>query len=175
MLQMQWKVQWSVIIFIYFQSGVLDYKIQNHHKAAWFPEKHFDTGQFSNTKAFFYVQWGEKTPWPVCISWRVITPPNLTLGPDCGESCIVVNGRCIEKHSLTQQIYFAWLLMQKCLQKMKDHTSESRFTTDLFFLFFYLPLFVPQILFGKGSCSQCNWSLISYICFGFSVSACISH
>ena len=32
---------------------------------------------------------------------RVITPPNLTLGPDCGESCIVVNGRCIEKHFLT--------------------------------------------------------------------------
>ena len=40
-----------------------------------------------------------------------------------------VYGRCTEKHTETQLIFFIWLLKWKCLQKMKEHTSESWLTT----------------------------------------------
>ena len=35
---------------------------------------------------------------------RVITLPNLTLGPDCGDSC-AVNGRFMERDTKTQHSY----------------------------------------------------------------------
>ena len=49
----------------------------------------------------------------------------------------------------TQHICGLSLLLKKYLQKMNDHTSQSRLTSDWHVIH-------PWILFGKGSCSQCN-------------------
>lgn len=43
---------------------------------------------------------------------RVIMLLNLALGPDCVYSCVEVNGKCMEEHTIT-------------LRKMKEHTSQS--------------------------------------------------
>lgn len=58
---------------------------------------------------------------------RIITSDNLIFGHDCGDSCVGVNGRCMEKHTKTQQINLVWPLMMECFSKWKN-TSESRIT-----------------------------------------------
>ena len=69
-----------------------------------------------------------------------------------------------KSNTKTKQIYVVWLLMKKCLQKMK-RTSEWRLITDLFFFFFQINhhIVCSSTLCRKDSCSQCNWIHIDLI------------
>ena len=51
--------------------------------------------------------------------------------PDCGVSCIEVYGRFTENHIKAQYIYVMWLLMKKCLQRMKEQTSQRRLAPEV--------------------------------------------
>ena len=93
----------------------------------------------SNSFYFFTKYTEEKNVW-ADSSWEpcgttqtqgtkkdgmVIMSLNLALGPECGDSCIGVYDRNIKKQTKTWLIYVVWLPMKKCLQKVKEHTSES--------------------------------------------------
>ena len=73
---------------------------------------------------------------------RVIKSPNIALVPDCPE----VNGRCVQKHANVSMI-------KKCLQKMKEHTSETRLPAAL------INLCIPWLSLGKSPISSV-WSAI---------------
>ena len=65
---------------------------------------------------------------------KMIQAISLALGPEGGAGCIEVSGRSMQKHTLKPNLSTCmslWLLMKKCLQKMKEYTSESRLWTDL--------------------------------------------
>lgn len=58
----------------------------------------------------------------------VITSLNLTLGPESGDSSIGVYDRYIKKQTETYNLSLSvWLLIKKCLQNVREHTSESVF------------------------------------------------
>lgn len=46
--------------------------------------------------------------------------------PDFGARCIEVYGKCIAKQLKTQHLNVVWPLMKKCLDIIKEHTSEDR-------------------------------------------------
>ena len=74
-------------------------------------------------------------------TWKrsVISSPNLALQPDCA---ILESMGDAWRNALKQKIAnVIWLLMKKCLKKIKDYTSESGLTTDRSVNM----LFIPQI------------------------------
>ena len=87
---------------------------------------------------------------------EAITSPDLTLGPDCGDSCIEVIGKNMEKH---ETYLVVWLLMKKCLQK--NQAIRLYFRELIHDWFLCLVVYCLATLCRKSSCLWFNFSLIS--------------
>ena len=77
--------------------------------------------------------------------------------PDCGDTCIKVKQSCMEKHTKAQHINTVWLLMKKCLKKIKVHTFIFWLKMFFLMLFFFNTLIVPQFCFGKAPVNRGIW------------------